>query len=107
LDRGNVHTKSETPPYFRQLPVPAAVRLSPVLPIKALDPVGTSSLLLITSNRPKVTENIRRRLIFFSAGQLYYRFVPLEHPEAFDTFLQALGFDAFNPLQVDGFLPGI
>src|SRR6266853_2587147 len=58
LDRGNVHKGSERLPYLRSLPVRAAVRLLPVLPIKALDPVGTSFLLLITTNRVKVTEII-------------------------------------------------
>ena len=42
--------------YFRSLPVRAAVRLSPGLPIKALDPVGTSFLLFITANDQEVTE---------------------------------------------------
>ena len=56
LGHGNAHTGSERLLYFRSLPVRAAVRLSPGLPIKALDPVGTSFLLFITANDQKVTE---------------------------------------------------
>ena len=51
LDRDNAHTGFETLLYFRSLPLRAAARLSHGLPIKALDPVGTSFLLLITTNR--------------------------------------------------------
>jgi hypothetical protein len=58
LDLGNAHTESERLLYFHSLPVRAAVRLSHGLPIKALDPVGTSFLLLVTTNRQKVTEII-------------------------------------------------
>jgi hypothetical protein len=59
------------------LPVRAAVRLLPVLPIKALDPVGTSFLLLITANRAKVTEIISGPAEFYQHGPIILSFYPV------------------------------
>jgi hypothetical protein len=55
----------------------------------------------------KLRKLFRGRLTFFSTGRLYYRFTPIEHPEASGSFAPARGFDAFNHREVDGFLRGI
>lgn len=77
LDRGNAHTGSERLPYFRSLPLRATARLSPGLPIKALDPVGTSFLLFITANRQEVTEIFRNRPNFLQQGLIILSIPPV------------------------------
>jgi hypothetical protein len=79
------------------LPAPAAARLFPGLSIKALDPVGTGFLLLITTNHQKVTENFTEEVIL-NPLKLYYRFRRFGQHKAPLT----QGFDAAKRLQVDG-----
>ena len=62
-DRGSARKGSGTLLSVHSLPAPAAARLFPGSSIKALDPVGTASYCLITTNRQKVTENFREEVI--------------------------------------------
>ena len=62
-DRGNARKGSGTLLSVHWLHAPAAARLFPGSSIKALDPVGTASYCLITTNRQKVTENFREEVI--------------------------------------------
>ena len=56
-DRDSARTRSETLPSRLSLHFPAAARLFPDSPIKALDPAGTSaSYCCITTKGPEVTE---------------------------------------------------
>jgi hypothetical protein len=97
--RGNARTESGTPSSHRSLLVPAAARLNPDVPIKALDPVGLPYCVLLL----KAT---KLRKYFVGGRNLSANHISPK-VQNWRQSNWAEGFDAAKWLQVDGFTDGI